>query len=164
MPTEKRLKILTETEIADLFGPPTLNSNDQRFFFALNEIELIHCQKIRRRDQRCMFVVLLGYFKVKPITLSPGYHQIKQDIKYVCSEVFPGSGPSPFNLTRKAWVRVYNRVLEVTGHQRWKNERHRAALTRDLIEHAQAWAQPRSLFDRAIEYLSAQKIVRRQLG
>jgi len=73
MPTEKRLKILTETEIADLFGPPTLNSNEQRFFFALNEIELIHCQKIRRRDQRCMFVVLLGYFKVKPITLSPGY-------------------------------------------------------------------------------------------
>ena len=36
MPTEKRLKILTETEIADLFGPSTLNSNDQRFFFALN--------------------------------------------------------------------------------------------------------------------------------
>jgi TnpA family transposase len=158
MPTEKRLKILTETEIADLFGPPTLNSNDQRFFFALNEIELIHCQKIRRRDQRCMFVVLLGYFKVKPITLSPGYHQIKQDIKYVCSEVFPGSGLSPFNLTRKARVRVYNRVLEVTGHQRWENERHGAALTRDLIEHAQAWAQPRSLFDRAIEYLSTQKI------
>jgi len=73
MPTEKRLKILTETEIADLFGPSTLNSNDQRFFFALNEIELIHCQKIRRRDQRCMFVELLGYFKVKPITLSAGY-------------------------------------------------------------------------------------------
>ena len=39
-----------------------------------------------------MFVVLLGYFKVKPITLSLGYHQIKHDIKYVCSEVFPGSG------------------------------------------------------------------------
>jgi len=37
MPSEKRLKILTEAEIADLFGPPTLNSNDQRFFFALNE-------------------------------------------------------------------------------------------------------------------------------
>jgi hypothetical protein len=28
-----------------------------------------------------MFVVLLEYFKVKPIMLSPGYHQIKQDLK-----------------------------------------------------------------------------------
>ena len=105
-----------------------------------------------------MFVVLLGYFKVKPMTLSPGYHQIKQDIKYVCSEVFPGSGLSPFNLTRKARLRIYSRVLELTGHQRWDHKRHSAALTKDLIEHAQAWAQPRSLFDRAIEYLAAQKI------
>ena len=70
MPTEKRLKILTEAEIADLFGPPELNPNDQRFFFALNEIELAHCQKIRRRDQRCMFVVLLGYFKVTLCSVS----------------------------------------------------------------------------------------------
>ncbi|SIT21191.1 hypothetical protein SAMN05421686_1302 [Thalassolituus maritimus] len=36
-----------------------------------------------------MFVVLLGYFKVKPIMLSTGYHQIKPDLKYVCSEILP---------------------------------------------------------------------------
>lgn len=158
MPTEKRLKILTEAEIADLFGPPVLNLNDQRFFFALNEIELAQCQKIRRRDQRCMFVVLLGYFKVKPITLIPGYHQIKHDIKYVCSEVIPGSGLSPFNLAQKTRVRIYHRIYELAGHERWENERHSAALIKDLSEHARAWAQPRSLFDRAIEYLSVQKI------
>ncbi len=92
MATDKRLKILTEAEISDLFGPPVLNENDQRFFFRLNDHELALSQNIRRRDQRCMFAVLLGYFKVKPITLSPGYHQIKHDVKYVCSEIFPGSG------------------------------------------------------------------------
>jgi hypothetical protein len=81
MASEKRIKILTETEIAELFGPPILNSNDQRFFFALNDAELAECKRIRKRDNRCMFVVLLEYFKVKPIMLSPGYHQIKQDLK-----------------------------------------------------------------------------------
>ena len=158
MPTEKRLKILTETEITDLFGPPVLNSNDQRFFFTLNEIELTQSRLVRKRDQRCMFVVLLGYFKVKPIILNPGFHRIKHDLKYVCSEVFPGPGLRPFNLTRKAQVRIYNRVLKLSGHERWDSKHHRVALTNDLIEHAQAWAQPRSLFDRAIEYLAAQKI------
>ena len=155
MATEKRLKILTEAEIGDLFGPPVLNNNDQRFLFTLNDYELAIAHKIRRRDQRCMFVVLLGYFKVKPITLSPGYHQIKQDIKYVCSEIFPGSGLRPFNLTQKTRVRIYQRIYKLTYHQRWENDRHRAALAKDLIEHAQAWVHPRSLFDRAIEYLSA---------
>ncbi len=157
MATEKRLKILTEAETTELFGPPILNSNDQRFFFTLNEIELAQGLKIRRRDQRCMFV-LLGYFKVKPVTLSPGYHQIKHDIKYVCSEVFPGSGLSPFNLTQKTRIRIYHRIFELAGYQRWESKRHSAALAIDLSEYAQAWAQPRSLFDRAIEYLSALKI------
>lgn len=158
MAIEKRIKILTEAEIADLFGPPVLNENDQRFFFTLNDHELAISQKIRRRDQRCMFTVLLGYFKVKPITLSPGYHQIKHDVKYVCSEVFPGPGLRPFNLTQKSRVRIYQRIYELTNHHRWENELHSAALTTDLSEHAQVWAQPRSLFDRAIEYLSAQQI------
>lgn len=66
MATEKRIKILTEAEIAELFGPPILSSNDQRFFFTLNDAELAECNRIRERDHRCMFVVLLGYFKVKP--------------------------------------------------------------------------------------------------
>ena len=158
MATEKRIKILTETEISELFGPPTLNSNDQRFFFALNDAELAECKRIRERDHRCMFVVLLGYFKVKPIVLSPGYHQIKQDLKYVCSEVIPGPGLRPFNLTQKTRVRIYQRIFKLTGHQRWLNKSHRSALITDLNEHARAWSQPRSLFDRAIEYLSAQNI------
>ena len=158
MATEKRIKILTETEISELFGPPTLNSNDQRFFFALNDAELAECKRIRERDHRCMFVVLLGYFKVKPILLSPGYHQIKQDLKYVCSEVIPGPGLRPFNLTQKTRVRIYQRIFKLTGHQRWLNKSHRSALITDLNEHARAWSQPRSLFDRAIEYLSAQNI------
>ena len=158
MATEKRIKILTETEISELFGPPTLNSNDQRFFFALNDAELAECKRIRERDHRCMFVVLLGYFKVKPIVLRPGYHQIKQDLKYVCSEVIPGPGLRPFNLTQKTRVRIYQRIFKLTGHQRWLNKSHRSALITDLNEHARAWSQPRSLFDRAIEYLSAQNI------
>ena len=49
MTTERRIKILTETEIAELFGPPILNSNDQRFFFAPNDIKLKESQKIRDR-------------------------------------------------------------------------------------------------------------------
>lgn len=158
MAIEKRIKILTETEIAELFSSPILNSNDQQFFFTLNDAELAESQRIRDRSNKCMFVVLLGYFKIKPMMLSPGYHQIKQDLKFVCSEVFPGPGLRPFKLTQKARVRIYQRIFKLTGHQRWLNKSHSSALVKDLSEHALAWCHPRSLFDRAIEYLSAQNI------
>jgi hypothetical protein len=121
MATEKRIKILTGTEIAELFGLPILNSNDQRFFFALNDAELAECKRIRKRDSRCMFVLLLGYFKVKPIMLSPGYHQIKQDLKHVCSEVLAGPGLRPFNLTQKARIRIYPRIFNIEYLSAQKN-------------------------------------------
>ncbi len=43
-----------------------------------------------------MFVVLVGYFKVKPIVLSPAYRQVKHDLKHVYETVLPGLGLRPF--------------------------------------------------------------------
>lgn len=158
MPTEKRIKVLTETEVTELFDPPILNSHDQRFFFALNDAELKESKKIRDRNQRCMFVVLLGYFKVKPVMLTPGYHQVKHDLKYICKEILPGAGIRPFNLTQKARVRTYQRIFKMVGYQRWHEQLHYPELIKDLNKQALAWIQPRSLFDRAIEFLSIHKV------
>lgn len=102
-------------------------------------------------------VVLLGYFKVKPVLLAPTYSQIKQDLKYVYSHILPGSGLRPFNLTQKARHRIYQKILALTDYDRWL-VRHTQELASDLLLQAQAWNQPRALFDRAVEYLSAQKI------
>lgn len=87
-----------------------------------------------------------------------GFHQIKQDLKYICSEVFPGSGLRPFNLTQKSQVRIYQRIFKLTYHQRWQEKTHRPRLEKVLKDSADSWIQPRALFDAAIEYLSAHKI------
>lgn len=34
-------------------------------------------QKVRERRNKCMFIVLLGYFKSRPIAIIPKYNQIK---------------------------------------------------------------------------------------
>ncbi len=158
MAIEKRIKILTNAEISDLFNPPILSENDQRFFFARNDIEIAACKKIRDRSQRCMFVVLLGYFKVKPIILSPLYHQVKHDLKFVYQTIIPGPGLRPFNLDQKTKNRIYRRILTLCGHQRWDESAHLPALLKYLEVQAHAWIDPRHLFDSSIEYLSSNKI------
>jgi len=116
--SERRIKILTSAEIADLFEPPAFSVQDQRVFFSPNDVEIKALMKIRDRSLRCMFVVLLGYFKVKPIVLSPAYHQVKQDLKYVYQTVLPGPGLRPFTLDQKSKVRLYHRILKLTGFER----------------------------------------------
>ena len=83
MAYKERVQILSDAEQSDFYNPPIFASNDQRFFFALNDQELTVANKLRNRGLRYMFVVLLGYFKAKPVVLNPGFHQIKHDLKHV---------------------------------------------------------------------------------
>ncbi len=53
-----------------------------------------------------MLVVLLGYFKAKPVVLNPGFHQIKQDLKYVYQTVLPGPGGNDSNLLIVFYVQI----------------------------------------------------------
>jgi TnpA family transposase len=158
MTTEKRIKILTESEVQEFYSPPLLTANDQRFFFALNERERQTCKTVRQRRARCMLVLLLGYFKAKPVVLMPRYHQLKADLKYISQDVFPGAGFVPFTLDRKEKDRIYSKIFELTGYQGWSSSVHLLPLLGYLNSQAKAWLAPRHLFDSTIEYFSQQKI------
>lgn len=158
MTTQKRIKILTKSEVQEFYSPPRLTANDQRFFFALDERERLTCKRVRQRRTRCMLALLLGYFKAKPVVLTPRYHQLKIDLKYISRDVFPGTGFAPFILDRKEKDRIYSRILELTGYQGWSSNAHLPPLLDYLGGQAQAWLAPRHLFDSIIEYLSQHKI------
>ncbi len=158
MTTEKRLKLLTESEVQEFYSPPLLMANDQRFFFALNERERFICKKLRQRRTRCMLTLLLGYFKAKPVVLMPRYHQLKTDLKYISQDVFPGPGLGPFTLDQKEKERIYSRIFELTGYQAWSSRDHLPPLLDYLSSQARAWLAPRHLFDSTVEYLSQHKI------
>ncbi len=158
MTTEKRIKILTESEVQEFYSAPPFTANDQRFFFAFDDRERELCKKVRERRTRCMLALLLGYFKAKPVVLTPRYHQVKADLKYITQNVFSGSGFTPFTLNQKEKDRLYSRIFKLTGYQGWSSNIHLPALLDYLNDQAQVWLAPRYLFDSAIEYPSKHKI------
>lgn len=155
---EKRIKILTDAEIDELYSAPAFNQQDQRFFFSLNDNEFRAMQKVRDRQNKSMFVVLLGYFKSRPIPIIPKYSQIKADLKFIVREVLPGLGLKPFNLKQRDKNRIYSRIFELLGYTAWSDKYHNPLLFTALLEQANSWAAPRALFDAAIEYLAHNKI------
>ncbi|MEN8668894.1 MAG: Tn3 family transposase [Ketobacter sp.] len=155
---DKRIKILTEAEIDELYSAPTFNQQDQRFFFSLNEVEIRAIQKVRDRRNKCMLVVLLGYFKSRPIPIIPKYSQIKADLKFVAQEILPGLGLKPFNLKQRDKDRIYTRIFELLEYSAWNEKYHNSLLFNALLEQANSWSAPRALFDTAIEFLAHNKI------
>lgn len=158
MAHDERIQILTSAEESELYGPPSFTEADQRYFFSFNDIELSRIQRQKSRQNRCMFAVLLGYFKSRPIPIFPSYHAIKHDIQYVAEHVLPGRGLRPFNLDTKSISRIYLKIFELEGYQRFTTRGHNQLLHDHLLHEASSWAAPRALFDAAIEYLAYNKI------
>lgn len=101
MAYEERVQILSEAEQGELYWPPAFTSADQCYFFSLNDKKLAIAKCLSHRGQRYMLLVLLGYFKAKPVVLNPGFNQIKHDLKYVYRNALPGPGCRRFILTPK---------------------------------------------------------------
>lgn len=154
----KRLSILTEAEIEELYSPPVFSESDQRFFFALNDQELEVINRIRDRKHRVVAITLLGYFKSKPILLTPSFKSMQADLSFVTALYFKDLKYRRFSLKADQKFRLYERVLSLIGVSNWNDLEHQARLFTYLLEKAQSWAAPRALFDAAIEYLAHNKI------
>jgi hypothetical protein len=154
----ERLQILTESEINELYCPPTFSLEERRFYFSLNDRETKLVRSIRKRSHRCYFVALLGYFKSKPVVLSPRFGQIEQDLKVIASEQLPGPGLRRFTFDRKQRNRLYQKIFSLMGYQSWHHQSNHDEMIAHLQRAAKSWIEPRHLFDKAIEYMSLQRI------
>jgi hypothetical protein len=154
----KRIQILIESEISDLYSPPSFSLEERRYYFSLNDREAKVANSILKRSHRCYFVALLGYFKSKPVVLSPRFGQVEQDLQFIASEHFPGPGLRRFALDQKQKDRLYKKVFGLLNYQSWHIKTGRDELIPHLQRAAKSWIEPRYLFDTAIEYLSLRRI------
>lgn len=100
MPSSKRLTILHDSEINDLYGFPTLSLEEKRVSFALNDLEQDVINSIRDRNQKFYPTALLGYFKIKPIPLNPSFKTLKEDLVFIAEEYFQKAKEPRFSMSR----------------------------------------------------------------
>jgi len=158
MSRNRRLSILTSSEVDDLYSVPTFNESYQRFYFALNDKELAELSRIRERKYRCVGIALLGYFKCKPVQLNPTYKSMQEDLAFIARYHFKDLKFRRFSLKADKKSRIYERVLSIVGVSNWKDKEHQPQLVTHLLVCAESWASPRALFDAAIEYLAHQEV------
>lgn len=70
---DERRQILLASELDDLYGFLCLDDEQIRQNFLLNSIEAYAASSIRNISHRCFFIVLLEYFKIKPICLNASF-------------------------------------------------------------------------------------------
>lgn len=61
--SEKRLKILSNSEYKEIYEMPTFEKEDRLNFFSLDKSELLLLDKFRANKSKIFFILQLGYFK-----------------------------------------------------------------------------------------------------
>ena len=108
--TQHSLHINTSdtSEYRDLYDLPNFNDNDRNYFFNLNDLEISTLKQFRIVQNKAHFILLLGYFKSKPVTLTFTWGMVKNDLTHIYARYFPKARLVRKNLNKDAKSNIYH--------------------------------------------------------
>lgn len=84
----KRIRILPENEVDDLFARPDFNNDERLIWFELNQQEQSCLQGKRSFASKIDFMIQLGYFKSKHQFFNFTLNEVKGDVSYIIDRFY----------------------------------------------------------------------------
>ena len=152
-----RIDASDTVEYRDLYDPPHFNENDRNYFFNLNDLETSTLKQFRIVQNKAHFILLLGYFKAKPVTLTFTWGMVKSDLTHIYARYFPKARLIRKNLNKDAKSNIYQKVFSLTSFQRF-SEQHQKRLHKQADSAVAIRADNKTVFDECVTYLNQQWI------
>nr|WP_196161001.1 DUF4158 domain-containing protein [Reinekea sp. G2M2-21] len=90
---------------------------------------MLEINRIRDRKYRITAIALLGYFRSKPILLSPNFKSMQADLRFIADRYFDGMRFRRFSLKADQKSRIYDRILSILAVETWNDRTHQTGLT-----------------------------------
>ena len=87
---KKRIQILSQDEINELYERPAFNHAEREEYFVLDADTLKAISTMDKLETKLYLVLLIGYFRAKPVIPVFQLKEVKEDIDYLCRTYFPG--------------------------------------------------------------------------
>ena len=155
----KRLYILSEAEIADIYLRPDFNSHERELYFAMNKAELDALNQYSAAKTRIYFVLQLAYFKAKHQFFTFKFEDVRNDIKYILSNVLKIANIAlPESITRQTLNQQRLVILNLFDTHDWSVKQ--AELTEThLCELLRYYPKVHDAFRQLLVYFDNQKVV-----
>ncbi|MGI9282812.1 MAG: DUF4158 domain-containing protein [Endozoicomonas sp.] len=139
---EKRINILSQNEIDELYERPSFSLADREDSFSLDSHILEIIADMRKVETKIYFILLLGYFRSKPVVPKFDIGDITEDIEHIRDTYFPKTTPSFDKLAKGTRSNLVSKMLEVLGFERLTKSKQDALADR-LKDVATICADPR---------------------
>jgi len=104
------------------------------------------------------FILLLGYFRSRPIVFNFSFAQVSNDLDYVRSKYFSDKDMSLDDLSPTTKTKLINKLLKYTGFTAYQSKLDKEPLLKRLNDVVKINLEPRYVFDECIAYFGQNRI------
>ena len=116
----KRIQLLSDTEVEELYARPEFSSNEQALYFSLNKSEQSALQCYANLKTRVYFTLQLGYFKVTQQFFSFNFEEVKNDTGFILSIYYSGSDLTFSGRLSRDYIRKQKQsILDLFNYRDW---------------------------------------------
>lgn len=152
-----RIQILTEQEIHELYSRPIFNQIEREEYFSLDPSIKKILTKMGKIETKIYLILLIGYFRAKPVVAQFKLREVKQDVDYIYATHFPNRKPKYPFIAKSTRATLIAKMHEILGFSRLLRQDKQALIER-LGDVATICTYPKYIFDECLAFLGQNRI------
>ena len=154
----KRISILAEAEIDELYVLPWFTQKEREEYFSLDDEILREVRSMRKMGSTLYLIVLIGYFRAKPVSLTFRFQDVQADLEYIRDTHFPGRKIPKQDLLKSTKHKLATKMLSIVGYSRFNRQQHLPKLNKRLKDVATIHAEAKYVFDECLAFFGQERI------
>jgi hypothetical protein len=151
----KRIYLLPEAEIADLYARPVFNKNEQSLYFEMNQAELDLLRQFGTTRTKVYFILQLAYFKAKSQFFTFKF----DDVRYILEKFFKKEeGLLLGSISRQCVSEQKQEILTLFSYQDW-SAKQSILIEAHICELLRYYPKGHDTFRQLLAYLDNKRIV-----
>lgn len=152
-----RIQILTEQEVHELYSRPVFNQTEREEYFSVEpHIERV-LSTLAKVETRIYLLLLIGYFRAKPVVPQFRLRDVKQDVDYLYATYFPNRKPKYPLIAKSTRATLILKMYEIIGFTRFSKEDEKQ-LQKRLQDVATICTYPKYIFDECLAFFGQKRI------
>ncbi len=157
-PIQKRLQILGDDEIENLYELPRFTPKEQMEYFTLLPKEFAAIEQLPRIRTRIYTILQLGYFKARHLFFRFSFSIVEKDLKHIQERYFPNFQLSKLELGKVTRLNQQRLILELCNYHTC-DESARTVLKSKARKAARVCGKPIYVFRELVHHLEKQRLV-----
>ncbi len=154
----KRLQILGDDEIEDIYGLPHFTPEEQAEYFALSTQDTAAIKTLHGLKSQLYAILQLGYFRARHRFFIFPFSAVNADVQYIQSQYFPTFEIADYEPTKPTRLKHQQIILELCSYQQCDDMARQTLLTK-AQQAAKVCSKPIYIFRELLRYLESERLV-----